>query len=76
MGCCEKILSGPLYSLAAPFAAIDTTGRALCCGDTGHEEQEEKDKVAFYKLPEVLCEALPQVSCIIPRSLSCLLYLQ
>ena len=61
LGCRKKILRGPLYFLTIPLAAIYLTGRALCCGDT-KDEETNKDWTAYTKVPEVLCEALPQVS--------------
>ena len=57
----HKIARGPLYFLTTPLSAILLTSRALCGGNT---EDEEKHKVlaAYTKLPEVLCEALPQAA--------------
>ena len=61
LSCRKKILRGPLYFLTIPLAAIYLTGRALLCGDT-KDEETNKDWTAYTKVPEVLCEALPQVS--------------
>ena len=61
MDCCMTVAGSPLYSLFAPLLALWVTGRALCCGDTEYEERR-MEEVAYAKLPEVVCEALPQVS--------------
>ena len=60
--CFWKLTLGPLYSLTAPFIVIVTTSGALCCTD--HDDDVEAGDIrATLQLPEIVCEALPQVSC-------------
>ena len=63
-----KILLGPLYILGAPGLAIKLTGETFCCGETRGEDAM-MDWLAYCKLAEVLFEAVPQVTVLLPLSI-------
>ena len=64
-----KILLGPLYILGAPGLAIKLTGETFCCGETRGEDAM-MDWLAYCKLAEVLFEAVPQVTILLPLPIS------
>ena len=55
----EKVAYGPFYFISAPVYAVITSFMGLCCAS---DQNKNKKKVAYLKLAEVLCEALPQVT--------------
>merc|ERR1712107_953765 len=55
----EKFAYGPLYFISAPITAVTTSTFDLCCASN---RTKNRNKVAYLKLAEILCEALPQVA--------------